>query len=133
MAETLSPMSRIALAGGGYVKSYREGLESDGEVVEQTADGEAVVVSRGTVCYLGAWLDHDALRRVVERACRSAGIETLNLPDGVRVRDSGRERFWFNYDSVEHRVGDLQLAPASVVRPASAVAVASSCCVFREE
>ena len=115
--ESLRPDMPIALAGGGAVTGYREILEGAAEPLERTVDGEAVVVSQGKLRYVGAWLDQTALRRIVRVACEAAGVDCLpDLPRGVRLRDTGRERFWFNHDVEEHRVGDLTLAPVSVLR-----------------
>ncbi len=114
--ESLHPDATIPLANGGCVKAYREFLEGEVDVLERTNDGEAVVVAKDKLRYLGGWLDHDALKRVTRQACQAAGIDTLDLPDGVRLRESGRERFWFNYDSVEHTVADLRIPPASFIR-----------------
>ena len=115
--ESLRPDTPVAVAGGGFVTGYREFLEGTAEPLETTQDGEPLVVAQGKLRYVGAWLDRTALKRVVRAACDAAGIErTLDLPPGVRLRDTGRERFWFNHDIEEHRVGDLTLPPVSVLR-----------------
>ncbi|SFR40549.1 beta-galactosidase [Litoreibacter janthinus] len=114
--ESLRPDMPVALSGGGYLHLYREVLEGSAETLEQTTDGAPVVVGNGHLSYIGAWLDHDALRRVVSRACEAARIDTLELPDGVRVRDCGSERFWFNYNAEPVSVGGLTLDAAGVLR-----------------
>ena len=115
--ESLRPDMPVALAGGGAVTGYREILEGTAEPLEETADGEPVVVAQGKLRYVGGWLDRTALERVVRDACDAAKVEYLpDLPRGVRLRDTGRERFWFNHDAEERRVGDLTLAPVSVLR-----------------
>ena len=45
-----------------------------------------------------------------------AAIDTLDLPDGVRVRDCGAERFWFNYNNWPEQVDGLTLEAAGVRR-----------------
>lgn len=96
--ESLRPDMPITLTEGGRLHHYREVLEGSAEVVESIKDsGAAVAMSEGNNTYVGAWLDQTALRRVIGRACAIAGINTMELPDGVRVRDCGTERFWFNY------------------------------------
>lgn len=70
----------------------------------------------GSVIYLGAWLDITGFKRIFRDLCDRVGLGTVNLPDGVRVRETASERFWFNFDTVEHRVDGKTLAPISVTR-----------------
>ena len=74
----------------------------------------------GRVHYLGAWLDADGFTRVVKDACLAADVATRDLPEGVRCRDTGAERFWINHDTEAHEVDGLLLPPASVTRIALA-------------
>jgi len=73
-------------------------------------------MASGHLTYIGAWLDGDALRRVIARACVAAGVTTQILPDGVRIRDCGDERFWFNYNSTSVEIAGLTLPSAGVYR-----------------
>ena len=115
--ESLRPDMPVAVAGGGFVTGYREILEGTAKVLETTDDGEPLVVRQGKLRYVGAWLDQTALKRVVRAACASAGIEEVpDLPRGLRLRDTGRERFWFNHDAEKRRVGNVTLPPLSVLR-----------------
>jgi beta-galactosidase len=104
------------LAGGGAVIGYREFLDGAAVVVERTASGDPVLMRAGKLHYLGGWLDDAAARRLLGELCRAEGLETLELPDGVRVRDTGTERFWFNYDRVAHEVAGVELPAAGVLR-----------------
>jgi beta-galactosidase len=85
-------------------------------VLERTETGDAVLVAAGKLHYLGAWLDQQGLRRVLAGLCEGAELSTLDLPDGVRLRETGSERFWFNYDTESHEVAGRLLAPVSVLR-----------------
>ncbi|MEP5089295.1 MAG: beta-galactosidase [Paracoccaceae bacterium] len=114
--ESLRTDMSVDLENGGKLHSYRDHFEGDSSVVEQTKAGDPVVVTNGKVTYIGACLDTVALRRVIERACALEKIETLLLPDGVRIRDTARERFWFNYNANTETVGVLSLPPAAVIR-----------------
>lgn len=104
------------LKGGGAITGYCEELEGSAEVLERTKDGSAVVCATGNLRYVGAWLDQTALKRVMAAACVDAGLQTLDLPDAVRVRDTGKERFWFNHDLHAANVEGRQLPPLSVLR-----------------
>ncbi|WP_323772458.1 beta-galactosidase [Antarctobacter sp.] len=115
-AESLRPDMPIALADGGHVQLYREALEGSALVVERATDGTVAAMANRQTTYLGAWLDADALRRLVGRVCATAGIATMDLPDGVRLRDCEGERFWFNYTSEPVTIGDLTLEAAGVLR-----------------
>ena len=96
-------------------------LESPTTRVEQTTYGDPVVMAQDNITYVGGCLDHTALVRVCNRLCQQANIETLVLPEGVRIRDTQLERFWFNYNDHPQQVSikegiDKSLAPISIVR-----------------
>ena len=98
-AESLRSDMTVPLGSGGVIKHYREHLSGAAEILERDAAGAPVVMRSGRMRYLGGWFDDTALRRVFARACDDAGIETLDLPEGVRIRDTETERFWFNYET----------------------------------
>ena len=114
--ESLRPGLDMALAEGGTVVGYREVLEGRAEVVESLMDGAPVAMRSGGVTYLGGWLDHAGLSRVLNDACARAGIATQELPDGVRIRETASERFWFNYTSNAVDVHGRSLPAAGVLR-----------------
>ena len=118
--ESLRPDTPVALKGGGTVRSYREVLETDAEVIEATTEGEAVVVGRGQLLYVAGWLDPEAMGRLIRFACDRAGLSSLDLPDSVRCRDTEADRFWFNYGTRSHDVDGKILPPLSVTREARA-------------
>ncbi len=106
----------VLLAQGGAVISYREVLEGTAEVVAQTVTGDPVIMRNGHQTYLGGWLDAVALNNVLLDACERADILTLALPDGLRIRDTGQERFWFNYTVNEINCHGVSVPPAGVLR-----------------
>jgi len=114
--ETMRPDMPLGLEKGGAAIGYREVLEGGAEVLERTEAGDPVLVACGSMHYLGAWLDQPGLRRIMAGLCEACGLETFDLPDGVRLRQAGGERFWFNYDSESHDVAGRRLAPVSVLR-----------------
>ncbi len=114
--ESLRPDALVPLQNGGHLRCYRDALTGAAEVIEATTDGRPVVVSQGTVTYIGGMLDDVALSRLVRVACRKAAIEVFDLPSGVRMRDTGCERFWFNYSAAAKMVDGTKMAPASVRR-----------------
>ncbi len=98
--ESLRPDMPRPLAGGGAAQRYVEALEGDGEAVLSEAEtGTPIALRAGRTCYLGAWLDADGWQRLMRDLCGRAGLEVLELPAGLRRRETGAETFWFNYAS----------------------------------
>lgn len=114
--ESLRPGAERDLRGGGQVTGYCEVLETTLDPVLSTTDGAPVAVAQSGMTYLGAMLDQQGWRRLLRGMCETAGIETIDLPTGVRQRDTATERFWFNHEATEQKVGDRVLPPASVTR-----------------
>jgi beta-galactosidase len=113
--ESLPPGASEPLSGGGQIVHWREHLVGGAEVLETDSVGGALVVRAGALTYLGGWPDGSALRRLIGAACAEQGIETFDLPEGLRLRDTATHRFAFNY-SPEPVVWEGQaLPPAGVV------------------
>ena len=116
LVESLPPGERIPVEGGGHVHRWREEIEGSAEVALRLADGRPLAMRSGKLTYLGGWLDAEALHRLLAAACAEAGIETTELPEGVRVRDAGPHRFWFNYGPEAVLAHGVSLPPAGVHR-----------------
>lgn len=125
--ETLPSDAPVPLKNGGTFKGWREFVEvgSRAHIVETTADGHAALVAQGALRYVAGRPDRDAATRLLRAICAKAGLETLDLPDGLRVRDAGRFRFVFNYEAEpadpacfgltgERVLGDFPLPPAGL-------------------
>ena len=76
--------SPIALEKGGHFRNYRE------------------------------ILDDIALKRVILAALENAKMEFVDLPIGVRLRDTSKECFWFNYSSRVQKTLVADLKPGGV-------------------
>ena len=113
--ESLPPRATIPLANGGAVIRWFETLESDAEAIEMTSDGRPVLVGGGRVGYLAGWPDAQALDRIIRRAAEDQGLRVLDLPSGLRVRDTDTHRFWFNYAPESLTCNHRTVAPADVV------------------
>ena len=115
--DSIHPQMSIAIKGDGQIQNYREILETKGDVLLETDDNNPVLVRQDNSYYLAAFLDPIAWQRVFKTICEEIGLETIELPEGVRIRDTKTERFWFNYDEIEHEISpQLKLNPISVVR-----------------
>lgn len=111
--ESLRNDMPLDLEGGGAVTLYREELEGSADVVLRLEEGGAPVAMRSSnMIYLGAWLDEPGFERLFTPLAAAAGLEVHRLPDGVRVRDAGGQRFWLNYgaEPVETPAGWLDVA-----------------------
>ncbi len=114
-SESLPPGIRVALRGGGAFHRWHEVLEGAAEPVLETEAGSAAAMRTGGVTYLGGWPDDAALARLLGAACEEAGLETLDLPDGLRIREGATHRFVFNYDNRPVAFRGQTLAPADVL------------------
>ncbi|MFZ5961413.1 beta-galactosidase [Thalassococcus sp. BH17M4-6] len=114
--ETLRPDMPVTLDGGGAVIRWLEELEGNANVVLLAKDGAPVAMSTGRVTYMGGWGDAETLHRLLGDLCRRAGLATMNLPDGLRLRDTGAERFWFNYGAEPLEFEGISLPAAGVLR-----------------
>ncbi|MCG6882690.1 MAG: beta-galactosidase [Silicimonas sp.] len=117
-AESLRPGLNVPLEGGGHITRFRDVIETSATVLEQTTDGLPATLSADKVSYVAGWLDGAAMARILAAACARAGIETRDLPEGVRCRETATERFWFNYGATEAEFEGRALPPAGVLREA---------------
>ncbi len=104
--ESLRPDTPVKLEKGGAFRIWIEDC-TGGEVIEYTSDGRPAVLASDTYRYLAGWPDPAAMIRILGTIAAEAGLPTIRLPEGVRIRDTEAERFVFNYG--------LEAAPASTV------------------
>ncbi|MCX7301296.1 MAG: beta-galactosidase [Rhodobacterales bacterium] len=99
LAESLPPIAYVPLEAGGRFVSWFEHLEGEGPVTKRTTDRKPAIMGTGPLRYLAGWPDDDTYYQIVRDLCRDAGLTALDLPDGLRIRDTGTHRFVFNYAS----------------------------------
>ena len=116
MEETFPPLAERHLWNGGKVTLWLEHLETSAQVVEATTDGVPVLIRSGKRLHLAGWPDLSAARRILRDLAHEAGLDVRDLPDGLRIRDTGNERFVFNYAAEPRSFDDHDLAPAGVLR-----------------
>ncbi|MBV7395956.1 beta-galactosidase [Mameliella sediminis] len=114
--ESLRPDMPLPLQSGGALTSYRDHVEGAFDVVEHLKDGGPAVIRQGPMNYVCGWLDDTALSRVLCNLATEAGLNPRDLPEGVRTRSTGAERFWFNHSTEPREVEGLVLQPLSVMR-----------------
>lgn len=76
---------------------WRETLEASATVLAQFENGDAALTEKGNTLYLACWPDQALLESVMTLAADKAGLETLPLPDFIRIRRRGDLVFAFNY------------------------------------
>lgn len=110
--------------GAHRVDRWFEHVEAGIEPAASLDDGGGVVWQSGGLTYLAGNLDGDALRALFRPLAAAAGLDTVDLPEGLRLRRAGSLRFAFNYggtaaalpDAVEGAflIGERSLPPAGV-------------------
>lgn len=118
--ETLRQGAGVALDTGGFANGYREIVDTTETVISSFVDGQPAVVRAGTSLYVAGWLDDEALRDLVRDLCAEVSVETQDLPEGVRRRDTATERFWFNYTDRPQTIDKISLPACAVRREAKA-------------
>ena len=104
----------VLLNGGGRIVGYLEEIGGSAEPVLQTENGQIVAQRAGSVTYMGGLGDDAALDRLIADLALRAGIDTRVLPEGVRIRETGAERFWFNHNATDVTTEIGTLPPAGV-------------------
>ncbi|HPY40703.1 MAG TPA: beta-galactosidase, partial [Thiolinea sp.] len=107
--ESLRPSYQLALQRGGYIQHWREYLElvKAVQVVTQAIDNEAVIVRQGNVIYCAAWLDAQGYKNLYQTLCEEVELPTMELPDGLRLRQLGDKVIAINYADQEQDLSGL--------------------------
>jgi beta-galactosidase len=114
LAESLPPGAEVPLEREGRLLHWFEHLEGRAPVTRRTKDGRPALVGDGAVRYLAGWPDEATFDALIRDLCVEAGVETLDLPDGLRVRDTGSLRFVFNYSPEPQDWRGRTIPPADV-------------------
>lgn len=114
--ESLRPDSPEPLALSGAFTGYREILTGSATVTLTAQDGTAAVMSQDGMHYLAGWPDAEGWKTILTPLCAQAGLEVIDLPEGLRRRDTATETFWFNYAAHDVTFDGRSFAPASVTR-----------------
>ena len=96
------------------MQHWAETLQGDAPASLCTQDGAPIMVGDDRLYYLAGWPDVVLWDRIIETLAPICGIELLNLPEGLRLRDTATHRFVFNYNADPITWKDIMLAPAGV-------------------
>jgi len=95
--ESLPPAHRRPVRDGGAFVHWVETLEGSATGHFQTEDGALHVMAKDALWYLGGWPDERLWDRIIHALADQAGVQLHALPEGLRLRDTGKHRFAFNY------------------------------------
>ncbi len=100
----------------GELQHWFELYDAPDALVElRTEEGYPVLLNTGQYSYVCGWPDSKLAAALYRRLLKKAGVRYMELPEGVRVRDSATHRFWFNYDNKPVEFAGRVLVPAEVI------------------
>jgi beta-galactosidase len=114
LSESLPPHTAEPLAGGGRFLHWLDHLEGSAPVRLRTARGLPAVMGGAHLRCLAGWPDDDTFFALVRDAAREAGLTPLDLPEGLRLRDTATTRFVFNYAPEPQDWRGTTIPPAGV-------------------
>ena len=114
LTESLPPNAVLPAQGGGAVIRWWEHVEGAEPVQIATQTGQPLLIG-SRVQYLAGWPDASLWDRLVSKWLAEAGVEALDLPEGVRVRDTATHRFYFNHGTEAAQVAGMVIPPAGVL------------------
>jgi len=127
--ESLRPGVTIPVVGSrGRFERWREilSLGAGVEPLLETSAGEVALARRDRIFYLAGWPDETLLADILRRILEHAGVDQLDLPDDIRVRDNGALRYVFNHGpdpvDISRLVGNAPLLLGEVNLPPCGVA-----------
>ena len=91
---------------GGVARHWRDFVEAgpDMTVDARFADGLPAVLRHGRVRYWASLFDTTLTQTLFQQAATAAGLDTVTLPDGVRVSRIGQLTYVLNYGDVPYNV-----------------------------
>ena len=112
--ESLPPFAPMPIAGGGAFEKWRESIETNDTIILRLMDGSPAAVRANDLIYLAGWPNPDLWHRILLELASETSLTVLDLPRGLRVRDTETHRFWFNYGPSVTTYGSMTLPPAGV-------------------
>lgn len=112
--ETIRADMPIPAQDGGHVKLWFEQLDTTQTATERTKSGAPLLIQSGNTAYLAGWPDEVLLKRILTRAASAAGLSPKDLPQDIRIRDTGQTRFTFNHGPEPVTFNGQTIPPAGV-------------------
>jgi len=114
LTESIPPTDVIALENGGGFRHWFEHLDGDAEVYRKTEGGLPALMGNDHIRYLAGWPDDETFRSLLSDILKEAGVETTELPNGLRTRCTKTHRFVFNYAPESIAWNGSEIPPAGV-------------------
>ncbi|MEW9918483.1 beta-galactosidase [Marimonas sp. MJW-29] len=110
--ESLPPGTTRPVEGGGALVHWAETLEGGADCLIRATDGRPVLCRAGRFHYVGGWPDAILWDRLIAEMLEE--VISGPLPDGLRLRDTGKHLFAFNYSPEPVRWRNREIEPAGV-------------------
>jgi beta-galactosidase len=121
-SESLRP--GLIHAGDGWeIAHWLDHVEGDAKPELVADDGTTASYKHGNARYLATWPSGVVLDEVIGRATSDAGLATIDLPEGMRVRRDTKHLYVFNYSAETREIpkaiggdpilGERAMPPAS--------------------
>ncbi|WP_319411590.1 beta-galactosidase [uncultured Cohaesibacter sp.] len=81
----------------GAAVRWREYVETSATILSRFANGDPALTEKNGHHYLACWPNEALLNEVMSHVTEKAGLETIKLPDHVRLRRHGSCVYAFNY------------------------------------
>ncbi|MEJ6402824.1 beta-galactosidase [Yoonia sp. 2307UL14-13] len=114
VTESIPPTEAIPLQNGGQFLHWFEHLEGTAEAHEKTTSGHPAIMGNDHLRYLAGWPDEPTFDRIIRDLSKTLNIETHDLPEGLRIRDTDTHRFIFNYAPEALTWSGTTIGPAGV-------------------
>jgi beta-galactosidase len=102
------------VAGGGRALYWLDHVETGASVGLALEDGTPLLIGSGSVRYLAAWLDDQALDWLLKQLCAEVGLAVILLEHGLRIRRTQTHLFAFNYGRETAEFEGTEIEPAGV-------------------
>lgn len=77
---------------------WREYVDAgEATVLSRFENGDPALTTKGRTLSLACWPDEELLQQLMAHVTQQAGVETLPVPDFIRIRRRGKLTFAFNY------------------------------------
>ncbi|MGJ8606297.1 MAG: beta-galactosidase, partial [Marivita sp.] len=114
--ESLPPSERLPLSTGGNLIRWFEHLEGSADIVTRLEDGRPAAMIAGNLTYLAGWPDEAGWDGLLSTICEACEIGTMDLPGGVRIRDTESHRIVLNYGDTAANFEGHDIAAADILR-----------------